>query len=54
MNICVVSPNKSSYSETFVRAHIERLPADVTHLYGDFFRCTYTLIGLWCRLVMLR
>jgi glycosyltransferase involved in cell wall biosynthesis len=33
-NICIVSPNKDVYSETFIRAHIERLPANVMSLYG--------------------
>ena len=32
--LCVVSPNSGTYSETFIRAHIERLPAEVTTIYG--------------------
>jgi colanic acid/amylovoran biosynthesis glycosyltransferase len=32
--ISIVSPNKDVYSETFIRAHIDRLPADVKPLYG--------------------
>ncbi|MDP2654689.1 MAG: glycosyltransferase [Candidatus Omnitrophota bacterium] len=34
MNICVVVPQKDIYSETFIRAHIERLAGEVTSLYG--------------------
>jgi glycosyltransferase involved in cell wall biosynthesis len=33
----VISPNKNVYSETFIHAHIERLPAKVKVLYGGFF-----------------
>jgi colanic acid/amylovoran biosynthesis glycosyltransferase len=32
--ICIVSPGEPAYSETFVRAHIERLPAETHVLYG--------------------
>lgn len=32
--VCVVSPRRGAYSETFVRAHIERLPTRVEVLYG--------------------
>jgi len=32
--ICVTTPDKNTYSETFIRAHIERLPATVKLLYG--------------------
>ena len=32
--ICIVSPNKDVYSETFIRAHIEQLPMKVTALFG--------------------
>ena len=35
--ICIVSPKRNVYSETFIRAHIERLPAKVTLLYGGYF-----------------
>jgi colanic acid/amylovoran biosynthesis glycosyltransferase len=35
--VCVISPNKNIYSETFIRAHIERLPATVKVLYGGWF-----------------
>jgi colanic acid/amylovoran biosynthesis glycosyltransferase len=35
--ICVISPSKNIYSETFIRAHIERLPATVKVLYGGWF-----------------
>lgn len=37
MNICVASPSRNLASETFIRAHVERLPATVLHLYGDHF-----------------
>ena len=30
MNIVVVTPNEIGYSETFIRAHIEHLPAAAT------------------------
>jgi len=42
--VCVVSPNAHTYSETFIRAHIERLPATVKRLYGGWFP-TYTEDG---------
>ena len=35
-NICEVSVHHSAYSETFIRAHVERLPAKVFHLYGGY------------------
>lgn len=35
--ICIISPNKNAYSETFIRAHIERLPTKVKVLYGAWF-----------------
>jgi colanic acid/amylovoran biosynthesis glycosyltransferase len=35
--ICVVFPYKDVYSETFIRAHIERLPAKIKVLYGGWF-----------------
>lgn len=37
MNICVLSSESNSYSETFIRAHVERLPGKVAFLYGGFF-----------------
>jgi glycosyltransferase involved in cell wall biosynthesis len=33
-NVCIVKPNKSSYTETFIQAHIERLPTKVKVLHG--------------------
>lgn len=30
--VCVVSPLRDAYSETFIRAHVERLPAAVEHV----------------------
>lgn len=35
--LCIVSPGKDAYSETFIRAHFERLPAEVHVLYGGRF-----------------
>jgi glycosyltransferase involved in cell wall biosynthesis len=38
MKICVAFPNKGySYSETFIRDHVERLPAEVSVLCGGMF-----------------
>ena len=34
-NIAIVTPNKkTSYSETFIKVHLEQLPARIHHLYG--------------------
>jgi colanic acid/amylovoran biosynthesis glycosyltransferase len=35
-SICVISPNPNAYSETFIRAHFERLPARVEALVGGY------------------
>ena len=35
--IAIVSPEKTAYSATFIRAHIEQIDAQVVHLYGVFF-----------------
>lgn len=35
--LCVIQPNRSSYSESFVHAHVERLPATTLMLYGGWF-----------------
>ena len=35
--VCIISPNKNAYSETFIRAHIEWLPAKVRVLYGGWY-----------------
>lgn len=35
--IAIVTPKLDKYSETFIRAHIERLPAEVHVLYGGRF-----------------
>lgn len=38
MKVAVVSPNRDKYSETFIRTHVERLPAELgetMHLHGD-------------------
>ena len=34
MNLCVAAPYEPAATETFIRAHIERLPARVTTVYG--------------------
>lgn len=36
MKICVVSPNRNAYSETFIKAHIERLEEVVDVFYGGY------------------
>jgi colanic acid/amylovoran biosynthesis glycosyltransferase len=36
VTVCIVSPNHDAYSETFIRAHIERLPARVEFLCGGW------------------
>ena len=33
-NIAIVTPLQPTYSETFLRAHLERLPFQVHHFYG--------------------
>lgn len=35
--VCIVSPNRDVYSETFIRAHIEQLPIRTRVLYGGSF-----------------
>lgn len=35
--ICIISNKSPVYSETFIRAHIERLPAEVIFLHGQTF-----------------
>ena len=39
--VCIAHPNKSAYSETFIRAHIEHLPAKVIDLHGVWFPLRY-------------
>jgi colanic acid/amylovoran biosynthesis glycosyltransferase len=34
MRLCVVTPYEPTLTETFIRAHVERLPADVTLVHG--------------------
>jgi colanic acid/amylovoran biosynthesis glycosyltransferase len=36
-NICIIYPNKSSSSETFIQQHINHLPCTVFKLYGGWF-----------------
>jgi colanic acid/amylovoran biosynthesis glycosyltransferase len=35
--ICIIKPNKSSFSETFIQAHIDRLAGNKLVLYGGAF-----------------
>lgn len=35
--LCVIQPNDGVYSESFIRAHVEKLPATVRALYGGWF-----------------
>jgi colanic acid/amylovoran biosynthesis glycosyltransferase len=35
--VCIVRPGKSTYSETFIRAHIQEFPGEITTLYGEGF-----------------
>ncbi|MCC6444201.1 MAG: glycosyltransferase [Armatimonadetes bacterium] len=41
MKICVFTPTQDSYSETFISAHIHKLPAEVRVIYGDGRRTRY-------------
>lgn len=41
LNICIITPEKNVYSETFIRTHIEHIPATVHHLYGNSFPTHY-------------
>jgi colanic acid/amylovoran biosynthesis glycosyltransferase len=34
LNVCIMSPDKDMYSETFILAHIQHLPVNVHFLYG--------------------
>src|SRR5471030_3230017 len=36
-NLCIIKPNRSSFSETFVQAHIDRLAGHKFVLYGGAF-----------------
>lgn len=35
-SVALISPNEQAWSETFIRAHRDRLPAEVHYLYGAF------------------
>ena len=35
--ICIISTQKNAYSETFIKAHIDLLPAKILHVYGGAF-----------------
>jgi colanic acid/amylovoran biosynthesis glycosyltransferase len=34
LNICIISPDKDVYSETFIRTHVHHLPGNIHFLYG--------------------
>ena len=36
-NLCIIKPNKEVFSETFIQAHIDRLPGNKKILYGGSF-----------------
>lgn len=36
-NLCIIKPNKSAFSETFIQAHIDRLAGNIKVLYGGAF-----------------
>lgn len=36
-NICIIYPNRSSSSETFIQEHLNNLPCNVFKLYGGWF-----------------
>ena len=33
--VCVISPNKGAYSQTFIQAQVDRLPARIKRLHGN-------------------
>jgi colanic acid/amylovoran biosynthesis glycosyltransferase len=35
--ICIIYPNKTSSSETFIKAHVDHLPGEIKVLYGGWF-----------------
>ncbi|MEI8307581.1 MAG: glycosyltransferase [Chloroflexales bacterium] len=35
--LCVIRPNRESFSESFIEAHVRGLPADIRVLYGGWF-----------------
>ncbi|PWK71423.1 glycosyltransferase involved in cell wall biosynthesis [Mucilaginibacter oryzae] len=36
-NLCIIKPNKSAFSETFIQAHVDRIQANKKVLYGGAF-----------------
>ncbi len=44
-HVCVVTPGPVGYSETFIRAHIERIPAKVTLIYGNMLPAYVGSVG---------
>jgi len=37
LKICIIGQNRAAYSETFIRAHVEQLPANVRYVWGNPF-----------------
>lgn len=37
INLCIITPDKNAYSETFIHAHITKLPAKIKVLYGGAY-----------------
>jgi len=37
VNLCIIKPNKKTYSETFIQEHIDRLPVNKKVLHGGVF-----------------
>ncbi len=37
VNLCIIKPNKKTYSETFIQEHIDKLPGNKKVLYGGVF-----------------
>lgn len=54
LTICIVTPSRSAYSETFIKAHIERLPARVITLQPDWLGRTeqFGLVSFQTRLLL--
>lgn len=41
MNLAIVQHDENAYSETFIRAHREKIPAKITIFYGNWFPMYY-------------
>jgi colanic acid/amylovoran biosynthesis glycosyltransferase len=58
--ICIVTPDKDAYSETFIHSHIQNLPGKIYPLYGGTFpiykdngEALLQLPGFWHRVIQL-